>query len=140
MLGLKEFPTQEILLALKTQKKDVTLLYEIEVYRKGFIRDERLDKVVYYQRAGYFPEKNVYFLEDNYSKIFFNSPNEVILKLSELPPLYISNLLDLEKDLKKIYFLIRITLSYTTHFNEKLRYTRKDRSMKLEVTKKYAPL
>lgn len=139
LIGLRGFPTQEILLALKRQKNNITLIYEVDIYRKGFIRDELLDKIVYYQRAGYFPEKNFYFLEDNYNKTFFSSPEEVILKLSEPPLFSIRNFFSFERDLKKLYFFIQLSIGYTTHFNEELRYIGKERQVILRATKKYVP-
>ncbi len=138
IFNIKDFPVQELILSLKRQKEPIQILYEVELYKKGFFRDELLNKTVYYQRAGYEPERNLYFLEDNYSLVYFEKPEELLQKMMNLPALPIPNIISYENK-KDLHCLIRLSLKYKAHLDKRLRYTDKEREVHLKITKKYVP-
>lgn len=138
-LSVKEFPVQEIILALKREKGEITFICEIDIYRKGFLKDELLEKVIYYKKARYNPEKNVFYVEDNYGREDFKSPEELTQKLLEIPSLSLPSLPYFEKEQKPIFFIIHGTLRYKTHLNEKLRYTEKEREISQKTSLRYVP-
>ncbi|MFN3505612.1 MAG: hypothetical protein ACK4Y7_05345, partial [Caldimicrobium sp.] len=135
--GFKDFPAQEVILALKRQKEEVQIIYEIELYRKGFLRDQIVDKRVYYQRAGYLAEKNLYFLEDNNKQILYQSPEDLVRDLLALPTFTIPSVSYGEVDKKNFFLMIHITLKYKTHLTQNLRYTHKEREVIKRVSQKY---
>lgn len=124
-LQFKDFPLQEVLLSLKRQKGEVLILYEFEFYKERFLKDEEISKEVYYQKAGYLPEKNQYYLEDNFHRSLFNQPEEIMPSLISLQ----SYSLKSPMPEKGIYLILRITLKYNSHLNKDLRYTSKERRL-----------
>lgn len=131
------FPTQELLLSLKRQKGEIVIIYEFEVLRDRMLGADLLQREIYFQKAGYIPEKNQYFLEDNWDKILYNSAEEVIPKLSFLSsyPLNVRPLLPISSG---TYLLVKVTLRYQTHLSRDLRYTSKEREVILKTTKRHA--
>ncbi|MCS7150732.1 MAG: hypothetical protein N2Z40_01435 [Caldimicrobium sp.] len=131
------FPTQELLLSLKRQKGEIVVIYEFEVLRDRRLGADLLQREIYFQKAGYIPEKNQYFFEDNWDKILYNSAEEVIPKLSFLSsyPLDVRALLPISSG---TYLLVKVTLRYRTHLNEDLRNTSKEREVILKTAKRHA--
>ncbi|MFN4197204.1 MAG: hypothetical protein ACK4FM_04295 [Caldimicrobium sp.] len=137
-LGFKDFPLQEVILALKRQKEDVEIIYEIELYRKGFFRDQIMDKLAYYQRAGYLSEKNLYYLEDNNKQLLYERPEDLVRDLLALPTFTLHSFPFGEIDKRNFFLIVQVTLKYKTHFNDKLRYTTKEKEVVKRSSKKYA--
>lgn len=135
-LQFRDFPTQEVLLALKRQKGEVLILYEFEFYRERFLKDERISREVYYQRAGYIPEKNQYFFEDNFHRSLFNQPEDLLPTLTYLQSYPLKG----PSPERGLYLFIHITLKYRTHLNEDLRFTPKEREVILKTSMKYDKL
>ncbi|MGC8872244.1 MAG: hypothetical protein ACP5QC_05140 [Caldimicrobium sp.] len=133
---LKDFPLQEVILALKRQKEEVLLLCEIELYRKNlFFRAERLERYVFFKKAGYDPLRNQYYLEDEKIRIFFNHPEDLTNLLTKFESLLLSfpNLAGSED----YYLLIKVQLKFYTHLDAKLRYTSKIREVVYKTEKTY---
>lgn len=130
----KDFPFQQIVLALKKQKNPVLLEYEFEIYRKRFIlRDILLYRDKYYQKLYYDSEKNLYYLKDNFSLKSFEKPEEAVLFIINLESYPIKYDLPLNKD--SLVLKIKVVLTYSTHLSDKLRYTKKERFKKIEIDK-----
>ncbi|MCX7874471.1 MAG: hypothetical protein N2327_08610 [Caldimicrobium sp.] len=136
-LVFSNFPTQELILSLKRQSGNILILYEFEIYRDRLLGEDLLYKDVYFQRAGYIPELNKYFLEDNWGYSHFNRAEDLISKIASLYffPLNFKNLAPLDRT---TYLLIKVTLKYPSHFNRDLRYTPKEREVILKTSKRYA--
>lgn len=134
--NLKAFPLQEVILALKRQKEEVILLTEIELYRKRLLlRDERVEKYVFFKKAGYNLEKNQYYLEADKTQIFFNHPEDLanFLVNFESLSLFVPPL----KREEDYYLQIRVELKFYTHLDPALRYTPKVRKMIYKTEKRY---
>ncbi len=131
--NFKNFPLQEVILALKRQKREVLILYEFELYKKKFFKDELIHKESYYQRSLYLPEKNLYLLEDNFHKNFFENPEDLVLNLLSLN----SYSLRLPEKERNLYLLVQVTLKYSSHLNKNLRYTSKEKDFELKTSFKY---
>ncbi|MFN3406521.1 MAG: hypothetical protein ACK40E_02170 [Caldimicrobium sp.] len=136
-LAYKDFPVQELVLSLKRQKDEVEIIYEIEIYRKGFLRDQLVDKLVYFQRAGYLAEKNLYYLEDNNQQFLYEKPEDLVRDLLALPTFTLHSFPSGEVDKKNFFLVVQVTLKYKTHFNDKLRYTSKEKEVIKRTSRKY---
>lgn len=134
--NLKEFPIQEVILSLKRQKEEVLLLCEVEIYRERFfLRDELVQKYVFFKKGGYKPEINKYYLEDGKSFVYFDHPEELSKFLIEFQSLDLS-IPSLENK-NDYYLLIKVQLSFYTHLDSNLRYTSKVRQVFYKTEKKY---
>jgi len=135
---IENFPLQEVLLALKAHQREVTLLCEVELFRKRFLlRDEPLSKFVFFKRAGFNPERNLYYLEDNQQELFFESPEELVKDLVNFDSLSLD--LSLPEEGKDYYLILQVKLRFYSHLNPKLRYTSKEKEYLYQTEKRYEP-
>ncbi len=134
--NFKEFPLQEVILALKRQKEPVLLLCEIEIYKERFLlQDELLQKHVFFKKAGYNPELNKYYLEDEKGLTLFNHPEELSKYLVEFDSLFLS--IPFMENRTGLYLLIKVQLKFHSHLDSNLRYTPKVRMIHYKTEKKY---
>ncbi|MCS7279830.1 MAG: hypothetical protein NZ530_07250 [Thermodesulfobacteriaceae bacterium] len=129
----KEFPFQELVLALKSQKFPIIIEYEFEIYERRLFRDLLLYKDQFYQKLYYDPEKNLYCLEDRVGIKTFEKPELAVKNLSYLDsyPLNFSPLLS------KNYLKIKVRLNYFTHLSEDLKFTSKLKNKILKTEREY---
>ncbi|PMP64964.1 MAG: hypothetical protein C0190_07365 [Thermodesulfobacterium geofontis] len=129
----KDFPFQELVLALKEQKNPILIEYEFEIYRKRFLLKDILHKEKYYQKLYYNSEKNLYYLEDNFGLKAFEKPENAILSVMNLESYPLRYTFIPEKN--SLNLKIKITITYITHLSEDLKYTKKHHSKKIETEK-----
>lgn len=134
--NIKNFPLQETLLALKRQREEILMLCEIEVFRKRpLFKDERLEKFLFFKKAGYQRESNQYYLEDEKIKIYFNHPEDLVNFLVKFEALPLS--IPKSKNEKHYYLLIKVNLKFYTHLDSNLRYTSKVKEILYKTEKIY---
>jgi hypothetical protein len=120
----KKFPFQSLVLALKSQKYPIFIHYTFEIYKKRFLfSDILLHKELYFQTLHYNPEKNLYFLKDNFGLTFFKRAEDAVLKVVELDshPLKWK----FPKDKKYLYLTVKVRIKYKTHLTDDLNYSKK---------------
>lgn len=122
-VSFSSFPTQDILLTLKRQRGDVLILYDFELRPRDNPGEAPFHKEIYFQRAGYNSETNTYYLEDNFGIVHFQKPEELlpyIVSLNSYPLL-----LDFFKiGVSNVQLYIKVSISFTTHFDKNLRYSK----------------
>lgn len=130
----KNFPFQALVLSLKSQKNTISVEYEFEIYRKHFfLRDVLLHKEILYQKLYYDPEKNLYCLEDNFGLRNFDNAENAILAITNLESYLIKYPLSSED--KSLKLKVKVTITYTTHLSDNLKYTKKKHFKKIETEK-----
>lgn len=130
----KDFPFQKLVLTLKEQKNPIFIEYEFEIYRKRLLlKDILLHKEKYYQKLYYDPEKNLYYLEDNFGLKTFEKAENAVLSVVNLESYPLKYVLTSEKG--SLNFKIKVTITYSTHLSEDLKYTKKLHSKKIEIEK-----
>lgn len=132
------FPSQDILLALKRQKGEVLVLYEFEIKVSDPLAGERfLHREVYFQKAGYAPETNVYYLEDNFGVLQFRRAEDLLPKLAYLNsyPLRIRGLA--QEKISKAQLFLRVSISFNSHLDRDLRYIKGETKRLYQTSKRY---
>lgn len=132
----ENFPFQELLLTLKAQKDPILIEYEFEIYKKRFLLpDILLNQEKYFQKIFYDPEKNLYYLEDNFGLRNFKKAEDAILStfFLESYPLKLS----MGQEKKSLILKVKVIINYKTHLSEELKYTKKIYEKKLKVDKKF---
>jgi len=130
----KDFPFQELVLALKKQKNPVLIDYEFEIYQKRlFLKDVLLYRDRYYQKLYYDPEKNLYYLEDNFSLKAFEKPEDVVLSIINLESYLLRYTLPPDKNSLKLK--VKVIITYSIHLSDELKYTKKEHFKKIETEK-----
>ncbi len=130
----EKFPFQELVLALKEQKNPILIDYKFEIYRKRFLlRDILLYMDIYYQKLYYDPERNLYYVKNNFGVRAFEKPEDAVLSVINLESYPIKYKLSRKKSYLKLK--VSVIISYTTHLSDDLRYTKKEHFKKLEIEK-----
>ncbi len=132
----ENFPFQELVLAIKAQKDPILIEYNFEVYKKRFLLpDILLTHDRYYQKIFYDPEKNLYYLKDNFGLKYFEKAEDAILStfFLESYPIKLSN----QQDKKSLILKLKVSINYKTHLSEQLKYTKKIHEKKLKADKKF---
>ncbi|QER42412.1 DUF4390 domain-containing protein [Thermodesulfobacterium sp. TA1] len=133
-LFFKNFPVQEIVLALKEQKHPVYLNFSFEFFKKRFLlSDVLIHKELYTQKLYYDPEVNLYFLEDNFGLKSFESPEELVLQILSLDSYPLR--FQVKNNLSTLYLKTNLEISYQTHLSKDLRFTKKERKIRLKAEK-----
>lgn len=128
-----EFPFQELVLALKSQRYPIVIEYEFEVYEKRFLRDLLIYKERFFQTLFYDPEKNLYYLENKSGTKTFEKA-EIAVKSIACLDSYPLNFYSLTS---KNYLKIKVFLNYFTHLSEELKFNFKVRKKTLRTEKEY---
>ncbi|MCU4138720.1 MAG: hypothetical protein MW689_000509 [Thermodesulfobacteria bacterium] len=130
----KDFPFQELVLALKAQKRPILLEYKFEVYKKRFLlRDILLHREKYHQKLVYNPEENLYYLEDKFGLKKFEKAEDAILSIVNVESYPLKFTLPQRKN--KLALKVKVKIEYSTHLSDDLRYTKKIHNKKIEVEK-----
>lgn len=132
----ENFPFQELLLALKAQKDPILIEYDFEIYKKRFLLpDILLNQEKYYQKIFYDPEKNLYYIEDNFGLKSFKKAEDTISSIFFLEsyPLKLS----IGQEKKSLTLKIKVSINYKTHLSEEFKYTKKIFEKKLKIDKKF---
>jgi len=131
----KDFPFQQLVLALKRQKEPIFIIYNFSLYKKRFLKDKLLYKAKFYHELFYDPETNFYYVKDNFETKKYTKAEDAILSVRYLDsyPFYYT----LEPPYKNYYLKIEITLFYKTHFSQDLTYTSKVKKYKISLKGKY---
>lgn len=131
----KDFPFQELVLSLKSQKNPIYINYTFEIYRKRpILRDVLLHKEIYVQKLYYNPEENLYFLEDNFFVRTFDKPEEALLKTFYLDSYPLRFMVENAKE-QDLYLKIVVNIGYVTHLSKDLKFTKKERKVALKAEK-----
>jgi|GEM_PF-1457767 len=132
----KDFPFQELVLALKAQKRPILLEYKFEVYKKRFLlRDILLHREKYHQKLVYNPEENLYYLEDKFGLKKFEKAENAILSIINVESYPLKFTLPERKNKLALKVKVKIKIKYSTHLSDDLRYTKKIHNKKIEVEK-----
>lgn len=130
----KDFPFQELVLALKAQKRPILLEYKFEIYKKRFLlKDILLHREKYYQKLVYNPEENLYYLEDKFGLKKFEKAEDAILSIINVESYPLKFTLPERKN--KLALKVKVKIEYSTHLSDDLRYTKKIHNKKIEVEK-----
>ncbi len=129
----KEFPFQELVLALKSQKYPIIIEYEFEIYEKRFFRDSLLYKELFSQKLYYNSEKNLYCLEERGEVKTFEKPESAVKSVSYLDS-YSLNFVPLPF---KNYLKLKFKLSYSTHLSKDLKFAFTTKTKFLKTEKEY---
>ncbi len=131
----KDFPVQELTLALKEQKYPVYIVYTFEVYKKRFLffKDILLHKGIYFQELFYDPERNLYCFKDNINKLCFKNAEKAVIKTFKLESYPFR--FKLPSDYKSLYLKVKVRINYKTHLSDNLRYTHEIHDKILKMSK-----
>jgi len=130
----KDFPFQELVLALKAQKRPILLEYKFEIYKKRFLlKDILLHQEKYYQKLVYNSEENLYYLEDKFGLKKFEKAEDAILSIINVESYPLKFTLPERKN--KLALKVKVKIKYSTHLSDDLRYTKKIHNKKIEIEK-----
>lgn len=135
-VSFSSFPTQDILLTLKRQRRDVLILYDFELRTRDNPDEEPFHKEIYFQRAGYNSETNTYYLEDNFGIIHFQKPEELlphVVYLNSYPLLI--DFFKLRVSNAQLY--IKVSINFTTNFDKNLRFAKVEKRRLYQASTKY---
>ncbi len=135
--SFESFPTQDILLALKRQRGEVVILYEFELRSINPPEEKIIQKEIYFQKASYNPETNVYYLEDNFGTIQFLRAEDIIPYLVFLNsyPLRIGKYS--KQEMSEKILALKVTISFYTHLDKNLRYSRVEKRRQYQTSREY---